>query len=779
MTSTTTSDPAPSLTVASLFSRPDPAGLTLSNVCWHPGGKSVAYRRASETSNAIHVCDVPSGTSTVLFDLATLPNRMPLTRIADLHHAYVPLRRDEEYPFQWSPDGRSILIATPSGGPLFLLDVKSGRAVQITVPSIYDARFSPNGRWVSFAWNYNVWAVELATLRTMPLTWGGSEQMRCGTTDSLSELLPSPGHWWSPDSTRVGYVITDERQVPLFPMQDLLSPSGAVTPERYPMPGQQVAEAVVFVAGPRGHTRIDTSAWAGWLLARVSWLPDSRHLALQLLNRAQNRLVLLFADADTGRAVPVLSDSDPAWINPSDHLRFFRKRTHFLWSSERGSYRQLYLYDARGKETQLTSGDEAVVDVVGFDEADGAVYYLTYPPPWIDGHLKRVRFSIHDDAVDVSPPEDLTPTPGVHLTAASPDFAHFVDYWSTVNQPPQLHLYRMDGTRVAVLESNDASLYCDLVAAGRVPQFEFITDIKAARINSRAGSGVEDSSSGPPLIAKILKPTGFSPDKKYPVLVYVYGGPIFGSSGLDRVAVNAWSPMSQDPDLWLRIMADLGIVVFCLDNRGSNAAARGHQFETPVYRRLGTVELADQLAGIQHLIDKGWVDDTLVRHPGDAAGHKRIGIFGGSFGGFMALTALVAKDSPFDVAAAFAPVTDWASYNGVYTERYMGLPGDNPTGYRRARLTDPEATTMPLGAKLLLVHGADDNNVHLTHSMRALNAVIDDNENCELMVYPTATHATPFELGNTAAMLFVRLTDFFKLHLLPVEPPSPAAPKAR
>jgi dipeptidyl-peptidase-4 len=266
------------------------------------------------------------------------------------------------------------------------------------VPSIYDARFSPNGRWVSFAWNYNVWAVELATLRTMPLTWGGSEQMRCGTTDSLSELLPSPGHWWSPDSARVAYVITDERQVPLFPMQDLLSPSGAVTPQRYPMPGQQVAEAVVFVAGPRGHTRIDTSAWPGWLLARVSWLPDSRHLALQLLNRAQNRLVLLFADADTGRAVPVLSDSDPAWINPSDHLRFFRKRAHFLWSSERGSYRQLYLYDARGKETQLTSGDEAVVDVVGFDEADGAVYYLTYPPPWIDGHLKRVRFSIHDDA---------------------------------------------------------------------------------------------------------------------------------------------------------------------------------------------------------------------------------------------------------------------------------------------------------------------------------------------------------------------------------------------
>ena len=770
-------DPIPALTVASLFSRPDPAGLTLSNVCWHPDGKSVAYRRASDTSNSIYVCDVPSGASTHLFDLATLPNRIPLTRIADLHHAYVALRRDDTYPFQWSPDGRSMLIATPNGGPLFLLDVESGHAAQITVPSIYDARFSPNGRWVSFAWNYNVWAVELATLRTIPLTWGGSEQMRCGTTDSLSELLSSQGHWWSPDSTRVAYVITDERQVPLFPMQDLLSPSGAVTPQRYPMPGQHLADAVVFVAGPGGHIRIDTSPWPGCLLARVSWLPDSRHLALQLLNRAQNQLVLVFADADTGRAVPVLGESDPAWINPCDHLRFFGKSGHFLWSSERGSYRQLYLYDARGNATQLTSGDEAVVDLVGFDEANGTVYYLTYPPPWIDGHLKRIRFTIDGDAVEVSRPEDLTPTPGVHLTAASPDFAHFVDYWSTANQPPQLHLYTMDGTRVAVVEANDKSQYCDLVAAGRLPQFEFVTDITAGPIENAAG--VADPSNSLPLIAKLLKPTDFSPDKKYPVLVYVYGGPIFGSSGLDRVAVNAWSPMSQDPDLWLRIMADLGIIVFCLDNRGSNAAARGHQFETPVYRRLGTVELADQLAGIRYLIDKGWVDETLVRHPGDAAGHKRIGIFGGSFGGFMALTALVAKDSPFDVAAAFAPVTDWASYNGVYTERYMGLPGDNRAGYERARLTDPEATTMPLGAKLLLVHGANDNNVHLTHSMRALNAVIDDNENCELMVYPKATHATPFELGNTAAMLFVRLTDFLKLHLLPeVEQTSPP-PKTR
>jgi dipeptidyl-peptidase-4 len=410
------------------------------------------------------------------------------------------------------------------------------------------------------------------------------------------------------------------------------------------------------------------------------------------------------------------------------------------------------------------------------------VYYMTYPPPWTDGHLKRVRFTKKKGKVEVSQAEDLTPTPGVHQTALAPGFSYFVDYLSTANQPPSLHLYKTDGTNPAVIEANDQSRYYQLLRAGKIPQFEFITDIKAAPIG--------DPSDNMPLIARIMNPPNFDPTKKnfYPALVYVYGGPNPGGLGLFRVAVNSWM---EPPDLWLRFMATLGFVVFSIDNRGSNAPPRGHGFETPIYRRFGEVELKDQLAGIAHLKSLGYVDPS------------RIAIWGGSFGGFMALTALFkGRDAwsqlyegatfQFQAAAAFAPVTDWAGYDGIYTERYMSSPTLNAAGYDKSRLNSsaaligsglgdrtPDDLLSP-SFKLLLLHGAGDDNVHLTHSMQLLRAIIDTDNKCELMVYPKATHSTAFAFGNTAATLFMRLTNFFVTNLGTVTPllppPSPQPP---
>ena len=627
----------------------------------------------------------------------------------------------------------------------YLLDLKTGQVAKLPLPtSSYNVAFSPNGKMIGYGANFNAAAVECATLRTFPLTLFGNEQIRNATPDTMGELLTGEGLWWSPDSKRVAWIQTDERAVPIFPMQHPTDPQGQLSIERYPLPGQPLPGGWVWMSGTRGPVLADVSKWPGWLLAHVTWLPDSRHLALQLLNRAQNRLVLLFADADTGQTIEILHDSDPSWINVCDDLHFFRKSNRFLWSSEKGGYRQLYLYGAKSMPAQLTSGDEASVALVGLDEENSAVYYTTYPPPWIDAHLKRVRFSLDGGKVEAYPAEDLTPTPGVHQTIPGPGFQYFADYISTANQPPQLHLYKSDGTKVATIHDPNTgaqSRYSSMTQERRVGQFEFVTNIKAAK----SGGPSDDM----PLLARIMKPVNFSPDKKYPALVYVYGGPYSGGLGLDRVAVNSWTHV---PDLWLRVMCQAGYVIFCLDNRGSNATPRGHGFETPIYRELGRLQLADQLAGVKYLEGLGFIDT------------KRMGIWGGSFGGFMVLNAMLKAPGVFKAGAAFAPVTEWRGYDAIYTERYMGLPADNMGGYDTASVL-PWAGSLADGAKLLLIHGAEDDNVHMVHSMQLLGELTKQEKECELMVYPGATHSTGFAFGNTAAALFQRVTGFFVQHL--------------
>lgn len=763
--------PPPPLSVQDIYSRPDPEGITMSCIGWSPDGKLVTYIRADgdKEDNEIRAYEIATGNNYRLFDFHDLPrsqtrNPSPIPEPLKLLSAPPKwrlrlLHQAGDLAYSWAPNGEALLIISPEGGPLYLLDIKSQRLTRITESTlgpIYDCKFSPNGKMVSYGAGYNAWAVELATLRTLPLTCCGTEQIRCATPDSMGELLCGQGHWWSPDSARIACLVTDERAVYAFPMQSLLLYSGQVTLQRYPLPGWTLPAAAVCVCSSRGMVWLNTSAWPGWLLAHVAWLPDSRHLALQLLNREQNRLVLLFADSDTGQTIPILHDSDPAWINICDDLRFFRGRPYFLWSSEKGSYRQLYLYDAKGNGTQLTSGDEASVEVVGLDETNCAAYYLTYPPPprsdgnepgWINGHLKRVRFTLQEGKVQPYPPEDLTPSDGVHETILAPGFAYFADYYSTVNRPPKLYVYKTGGKKIAVIEENDKGRYYQMIDPAYkntiLQEFEFTT-IKA--------------SDGTPLMARVLKPPVGRFDPPYPALVYIYGGPVPGGMGVERVAVNSWAHI---PDMWLRLMSQRGFVIFCIDTRGSNATPRGHAFETPIYRQLGIPQLDDIGRGIEYLTNLSFVDKV------------RVGIFGGSFGGFMALRAMFESlpgnpEFRFKAGAAFAPVTDWRGYDAIYTERYMGPPGENVKGYDQCQVLTSAPNLIAddtFKQRLLLLHGADDDNVHLVHSMQLLQALTRADKDVELMVYPGATHETPFGFGNTPAALFLRLTGFFTRHL--------------
>lgn len=685
--------------------------------------------------------DVATKERRLLFDFSRLPGTAEVSQLHQWARRGVMFMRDwrtrrvrsvEGLGYHWTQAGDRLLVTAAGGAPC-LLDLATGELLPVSHAAlpIRDAKVSPNGRFVSFVRGWDLYMIDLATGREIALTTGSSEALRSATPDTMGDLLCDTGHWWSPDSKQIAYLQTDERQVPIFWYSDLMSSRGQNVPERFPQPGDPIPVIALKVVSARGRLIIDTRAWPGWYLARVSWLPDSRHLALQMLSRDQTRLCLVLADSYTGAARTLLTETDPAWINVVDDLRFFSDGRRFLWSSERDSFRHLYLYGIDGTELlQLTSGQEACVAVEGLDEANGAVYYLTWPEPHTDGRLQRVSFRSKGSRYEVGETNVLTTTPGTHFAHLSPDCRYFADIHSTSVQPPRLDLYATDGKHLATVEDNP----CEALARYGLSEFEF-RSIPAAKL----GLPSDDM----PLYAKLLEPAGLEQGKKYPVIVYVYGGPLPGGFGLARNVLNYWRPV---PELWLQLMAQSGFGVFSLDNRGSNAAPRGHDWETPIHKRLGHVELADQLEGVKYLKTLPWVDPD------------RIGILGGSFGGFMTLNAMLRAAGTFKAGVAYAPVTHWREYDCVYTERYMDLPDQNADGYNE---TAVPAYADELEGWLLLIHGASDPNVHLQHSIRLIDQLILKSKRFQMALYPNQVHMSFFGMGQSPARLWSHITAFF------------------
>ena len=348
--------------------------------------------------------------------------------------------------------------------------------------------------------------------------------------------------------------------------------------------------------------------------------------------------------------------------------------------------------------------------------------------------MKRVGFRGRDSGYEALKGAVLTPAPGTHFAHWSPGFSYFADIWSSALQPPQLSLHAADGARLATIEANP----CEQLKSLGLQTFDFRA-IPAAKIG--------DPSDDMPLYSKLLAPAGVKKGGRHPVIVYVYGGPLPGGFGLARNVLNYWRPV---PELWMQMMAQRGFGIFSLDNRGSNAAPRGHAWEAPIHQRLGEVELADQLEGVNYLKTLDWVDPD------------RIGILGGSFGGFMSLNAMLRAPGTFKAGIAFAPVTDWREYDSVYTERYMNLPALNPDGYERTAL---DADAGDLRGALLLLHGTGDDNVHLQHSVQLIQALLQESKDFGLALYPGQSHMSFFAMGQDPSRLWARITSFFERNL--------------
>jgi dipeptidyl-peptidase-4 len=541
------------------------------------------------------------------------------------------------------------------------------------------------------------------------LAQNGSETLRNGALDWVypEELELGTAYWWSPDSKSIAYLQFDTSREPVFPHEDLLRTRAVFEPQRYPQAGENnpdVRVGVVSAAGgptkwlEAGDTR------NSYLLARAGWMPDSRAVYLLRLNRVQNRLEMVTVNAGNGDSTVVFRESDPYWINVSGDVRFLKDGKRFLWTSERDGFRHIYLHSTDGKDVkQLTKGAWEVAAINGVDEASGRIFYTSSEA----SHMERQLYSIRLDGSDK---RRLTTEAGTHSIAMGPTGAYYLDTHSSLESPSRVTLHSGDGTQLAVYRAADRS---------QIDQFDILpTEI----VSFKGGDGATT------LYGRLIKPAGFQEGKKYPLVVNVYGGP-----GVALPIHNSWQGVNID-----QVYAQHGYVVWQAENRGGQG--RGHAFETPIYHNLGPTELADQVAGVKYLISLGIVDP------------EKVGIHGWSYGGFMTANALLNAPDVFRCGVAGAPVTDWMNYDTIYTERYMGLPKDNPEAYKNTALPSRAAN---LKGRLMIMHNLEDDNVLFQNSLQLINALEQAGKIFDLVLYPQKSHGVSGALSRqeNAAML--------------------------
>jgi dipeptidyl-peptidase-4 len=614
--------------------------------------------------------------------------------------------------YDWDEASHRLLI--PAGGALYLADAASGSVARLVTggPGASDGQVSPRGRFVSYVRDQNLYVLPLDGGAERAITSEGKGPVSFGVAEFVAqeEMGRYTGAWWAPDDGAIAFTRVDESPVPLVDRLEIGAEGSTVTPQRYPAAGQPNALVSLFVealtpgAKP---VRVDLGDNADIYLARVAWSADGRDLYVQRQSRDQTRLDLLCVDPATGASRVILTETQTPWVSLTDDFHALKDGS-FIWGSARSGAHQLYLYNRDGTLVRaITSGETPhagggggaglrAPGVAGVDEARGLVYFMASSDTPIERQLYVVSYKTPDA------PKAITSGHG-WWTAVMPKSAKaFVGYYSDSRTPPQTALYDVTGKRLRWIEENplDAS-HPFHPYADRYPDPEF---------------GVLKAADGQDLHYILLKPVGFDPARRYPAIVEVYGGP--GVQGVTR----AWRNPAE------KLYSEAGYVLFQLDNRGSSN--RPQRFEAAIARRLGSVEVDDQVTGLDWLRARPFVDPD------------RIGVSGWSYGGYMTLRMLTDPRTKLKAGAAGAPPTDWREYDTHYTERYMGMPQSEKAAY------DASAVIPRLGdlkGRLLLLQGMADDNVQVSNSIAVMAALQAKGVTFDLMLYPGQRHGVQGE----------------------------------
>ena len=694
-----------------------PGGRLPSEVAWSPDGSRLTYRWSDADGEAIWLLE-PGG------------EPRPLLRLSELQLPEAAADADrndfELDAYRWSPAGDELLIE--SDDDLFTFSIGDGTIRRLTRDESTEEQptYSPDAGRIAFSRDADLWVVDRDSGRETALTRDGEAgRILNGSTswvywEEIWGRSPT-AFWWSPDSRRIAYYRFDEREVERYPVVDFLPLYPQVREQPYPKAGGKNPEARIGVVDvtTRRTVWMQTDGSEESYAARVDWHPDGQHLAIQRLNREQNRLDLLLCDADSGRCDEILSETWPTWVNLSEDLTFLADG-RFIWSSEKSGWRGLFLHDASGEPVRRLTPETVTVTALLETADDGSwVVYSAYSTTSLGAATRKI-YSVSTAGGE---PVELTLEEGWNSALVAPESGHFVHRRSTADRPETVVVRDRHGAVIAELPSEGPTGY----DPEELPSWEFL-EIE----------GPDDSL----LPAALLKPADFDPSVSYPVIMYHYGCPA------SQVVADRWG--SRGRGLWHKMMAERGYVVFSVDNGGS--LFFGKHGEDRAHRRFGEGNLAAQLAGFEYLTSQSWVDA------------ERIGLWGWSGGGSNTLYAMLRSPGTWAAGMAGAPVTDWHLYDTIWTERYLDHPEDNPDGYIASSAITYAAD---LADPLLLVHGMGDDNVHPQNSLVLMQKFVEAQVPFEQAIYPQQKHGFR---GAYSRHFYERMTEFFDRHLGSVPP---------
>ncbi|HXZ39798.1 MAG TPA: DPP IV N-terminal domain-containing protein [Terriglobales bacterium] len=692
------------LTIEAIFAEGGITGRAPETIKWSPDNTKFSFiqRDDSGEHGQLWYVDATSGEKKLLVSEARLAALAPAVDKIKDEREKERITRYHVAAYEWAPDSKHLLF--DSQGQLWLYTIENSTAVQITSatePSS-DPKFSPDGTKLAYLRQHNLYVREVTGGQEKQITKptgdkDKDENLLNGEVDWVyaEELEVRSNYFWAPNGKELVYLQMDETKVPTYPIVNWLPTHPNVEMEKYPKAGDPnpgVRLGVVSAEG--GKTKwISLTEDTDIYIPRFGWVRDGL-LWAEVLNRAQDKLDLYFADAHSGRSRKVLTETAAdGWVNVNNDFRILKSGDRFLWSSWQDGNTQLYLYsfdeanplaaDAR-LERQLTKGDFEVLSVEGLDENSGTVYFTCDK----DDPRQRQLYSVK---LDGSGFQRVSQQDGTHESTFADDSKHYVDEYSALLTPPSMSICTVGGACSKVWDSRSVDDF-SLIA----PKFlEFKAD------------------DGTRLYGELLMPPDANADE-IPLIVNIYGGPAA------QTVRDHWMGATG---LFHELLARSGFAIFTVDNRGT--PGRDRKFQTAIRHEYGEIELKDQLTALNQL---------FAQYPQLDRSH--IGIWGWSNGGSMTLYALT-HSGAFQAGVSVAPVTDWRDYDSIYTERYQGLPKDNGKGYQDLHLS---SIAGKLHGSLLLVHGTSDDNVHFQNSVQMVEALIKAGKQFRFMVYPNKTH---------------------------------------
>jgi len=679
-----------------------------SQVRFTPDG-DLSYFLSSENGRDLWVLDAESGERSIVVSAETLVELAPSPSQATKDERERTRRTRFGVPdYHWSPDGQTLLLS--SSGRLILYDLASEDTAHLapTKSSVLDPKFSPDGSMVAFVYEHDIWVVPTAGGDERQITFGGTELILHGDLDWVypEELRVRTGYHWAPDSAHIAYLELDETLVPIYPITDLINDQASVDLQRYPKPGDpnpRVRAGIVDVKNAR-------TAWidrAAEYIPRIHW-KDGDTVAVQLLNRGQDELELVFIDADSGRSRSVFVETDPHWINVPAGLPFVSD-DRFVWTSERSGYRHIYLYGDDGEQIrQVTEGEWQVAGINAVDTEHDLIYFSANRDNPIGNDLFRIRF-------DGTGLERLTDGRGTHTVSMNVASGGYLDRYSSLTEPGMTTFRR--------LESDGSVLFHE---PAQLEQFDLV----------EPEWSLLDAPDGAKVGLLLMKPKTLEPGRKYPVIAYVYGMPGFGTIR------DSWGSTRF---LFHQFLVQQGYIVAHIDDRTS--AVWGKKFAVLGDHNIGPVAVQDHEVAVEFLTGLPYVDS------------RNTGVWGWSGGGFTTTFHMTHTDL-FKIGIAGAPVTDWRLYDSIYTERYMGTPDEDPEAYER---TSSVVDADEAKGRLLIIHGSHDDNVHPQNTFKLIDGLIKNRTQFDLMFYPNKTHG--IRGTDEVIHLWTMVFDYMERHL--------------